>query len=99
MGRGDRLVVAIVAMLVVDTACAVLLALIVAVSSIMQPEPAHASEFRRKPCDRPVLETVQQVWEARTTGVSRFHFDGVYYVVENLPKGYVDYSSWYVRMP
>ena len=60
---------------------------------------ADAVEFSPRPKDRPVLETPQQVWEARTTGVCTFKFDGTLYVVENLPKHYVDYSSWYVRMP
>lgn len=55
--------------------------------------------FMLHPKDRPLLETPQQVLEARTTGVSTFYFDGTYYIVENLPKHYVDYSSWYVRMP
>ncbi len=49
--------------------------------------------------DRPVLETVQQVYQAQTTDTCAFYFDGVYYVIHRLPKGYVDYSSWYVRMP
>lgn len=56
-------------------------------------------EFIQSPKDRPVLESVHQVWQARTTGVSEFDFDGVHYVITNLPKHYVDYSSWYVRMP
>ncbi len=75
--------------------------LVVAVICSMFPPPCRVStvEFWHKPKDRPVLETVHQVWEARTTGVCRFHFDGVYYVVENMPKEYIDYSSWYVRMP
>ena len=62
-------------------------------------EAADDFEFFPRPKDRPVLETVQQVWEARTTGVSTFRIGSEYYIVENLPKEYVDYSSWYVRMP
>lgn len=75
--------------------------LVVAVICSMFPPPcrAHADVFLHNPKDRPVLETVHQVWEARHTGVCRFRFDGVYYVVENMPKEYIDYSSWYVRMP
>lgn len=49
--------------------------------------------------DRPVLETVPKVMQARMTGISEFDFDGVHYIVENLPKEYVDYSAWYVRLP
>lgn len=90
-------------------ACAVLLALYCvlfavagfafAVSSIVSPPKAQAMEFLLNPRDRPVLESVPQVWQARTTGISEFDFDGVHYIVVNLPKHYVDYSSWYVRMP
>lgn len=49
--------------------------------------------------DRPLLETVEQVYEARTTKYSHFRIGNEYYVVENLPKEYIDYSSWRVRMP
>ena len=63
------------------------------------PEEPSVVEFIQKPHDRPLLGTVQQVWEARTTGISRFHFDGVYYIIDDLPKEYIDYSSWSVRMP
>lgn len=49
--------------------------------------------------DRPVLESVDAVRQARMTGVSEFDFNGEHYIVRDLPKGYVDYSSWYVRMP
>ena len=60
---------------------------------------ADEFEFFPSPKDRPILESVQQVWEARTTGVCRFRIGGELYIVENMPKEYVDYSSWYVRMP
>jgi len=56
-------------------------------------------QFAQRPTDRPVIESMPRVWEARATGVARFHFDGVYYVVTDLPKEYVDYSAWYVRLP
>ena len=49
--------------------------------------------------DRPVLETVSQVRQARMTGISEFDFDGEHYVIDGLPKEYVDYSSEYCRMP
>ena len=85
-------------------ACYLLLAAVALVVLVMFVasgcrETSGAVEFAHKPKDRPVLESVQQVWEARTTGVSEFYFDGTHYVVENMPKNYVDYSSWYVRMP
>lgn len=60
--------------------------------------PAHeAIEFRVY--DRPLLETVQAVYKARRTGVAEFNFNGVHYVVTNIPKEYVEYSSWWNRMP
>ena len=80
--------------------CAVL-----AVSAVLPAmSPRHAErasppDFLPEPKDRPVLETVQQVWRARTTGVCDFEFDGVHYVVSGLPKEYIDYSAWCVRMP
>lgn len=49
--------------------------------------------------DRPVLETVPKVMNARMTGISEFDFDGEHYIIESLPKEYVDYSSQYCRMP
>ena len=49
--------------------------------------------------DRPVLESVEAVYKARTTGVCDFYVGNDHYVVRNLPKEYVDYSSWWVRMP
>ena len=77
-----------------------LVALIVVVAiTMLDPACAKTPEFIMKPKDRPVLETPQQVWQARTTGVSEFYFDGMHYVIVNMPKEYVDYSSWYVRMP
>lgn len=63
------------------------------------PAVGDSTRFAQSPKDRPVLETVRQVWQARTTGVAEFDFDGDHYIVYNLPKEYVDYSSWYVRMP
>ena len=96
LGGRDWLVVAMLALMALCTCGAVAVAV---VSMFTEPVRAEAVTFQPGPKDRPVLETVQQVWEARTTGVSRFHFDGVYYIVEDLPNGYVDYSSWYVRMP
>lgn len=96
LGWRDWLVVLLLVLLLFDC-CGALL--VVGCTVFAAPEQAHAVEFRPRPKDRPVLESVQQVWEARTTGVSRFHCGGVYYVVEDLPKHYIDYSSWYVRMP
>ena len=99
MGRGDRLAVACVVLIALDTLLFALLALLVIVSTIIHPETADACEFDHAPKDRPVLETVHQVWEAQTTGISEFEFDGVHYIVKDLPKEYVKYSSWYCRMP
>ena len=86
-------------MAIIASYIAILLVAAVVCSMFPTPCRAHAVAFLHEPKDRPILETVHQVWDARATGISRFHFDGVYYVVENLPKHYVDYSSWYVRMP
>ena len=73
--------------------------IIYAVDAVAFPGRAQGVEFAMKPKDRPVLETVRQVWQARTTGVAEFDFDGSHYVISGFPKEYVDYSSWYVRMP
>ena len=69
--------------------------MIIKASSATGPEPIVLTRVH----DRPVLESVQQVYEARTTGICSFYFDGYYYVIQNMPKEYIDYSSWYVRMP
>lgn len=91
----DRLVLALLTLISFG-----LIALLVAVAfAMIVPDSAMSPEFVMTPKDRPVLETPQQVWQARTTGVSEFYFDGMHYVIVNLPKEYVDYSSWYVRMP
>ena len=49
--------------------------------------------------DRPLLESVQQVYDYRKTGYATFHIGSDYYVVENLPEEYVEYSEWRIRMP
>ena len=54
--------------------------------------------FAQSPNDRPVLETVDQVWQARATDVSTFWFDGIHYTVTGLPEEYVDYSAWRCRL-
>ena len=70
-----------------------------AIEAAAFPDAAHAAAFSPAPKDRPVLETVQQVREARITGTATFKFDGVRYVISGIPKEYVDYSAWCVRMP
>ncbi|MBQ9000280.1 MAG: hypothetical protein IJ087_00305 [Eggerthellaceae bacterium] len=72
---------------------------IYAIETVAFPDKAQAVEFSPAPKDRPVLETVGQVWQARATGVSKFDFDGVHYIISGFPKEYVDYSAWCVRMP
>lgn len=75
---------------------------VVLIALMLWPRQAperHEQRFLLKPVDRPVIESMPRVWEARATGISRFYFDGEYYVVDNLPKEYVDYSAWYVRLP
>lgn len=115
MGRGDRLVMSILAVMFLDFICGTVLFALIFSTLLFEPERAEAVqdkgfitlktteykalEFETSVKDRPMLESVQQVWQARTTGISEFNFDGVHYVIENLPKEYVDYSSWYVRMP
>ena len=83
-------------LMIVELACLVVFA---ALAIMASPGEAEAIEFVARPKDRPVLETVQQVMKARTTGISEFDFNGVHYVNANMPKEYVDYSSWYCRMP
>jgi len=96
---GDRFAVACVVVLAIDTLLFAVMGFLFVVCSVAHPEQAQALAFAHSAKDRPVLETVHQVWDARVTGVSEFDFDGVHYIVENLPKGYVDYSAWYVRLP
>ncbi|MBQ9000399.1 MAG: hypothetical protein IJ087_00915 [Eggerthellaceae bacterium] len=69
-----------------------------AIESVAFPDRAWAIEFFPAPKDRPILETVQQVRKARATGIAEFDFDGVHYIISGLPKEYVDYSAWYVRV-
>ena len=99
IGRGDRLVVALTVLLLIDAALALVCVIGVITYEVIEPESAHAVEFLHKPKDRPIMESMPRVWEARHTGVCRFHFDGVYYEVDDLPKEYVDYAAWYVRLP
>ena len=99
MRRRDRFDDYLLFLLAYFLYAALLLPVVVMASASGGTHTAEAVEFTPGPKDRPVLETVQQVWEARMTGTCTFTFDGVRYVVENLPKEYVDYSSWYVRMP
>lgn len=62
-------------------------------------QPYEPVEFLHKPKDRPIMESMPRVWEARHTGVCVFYFDGVRYEVTDMPKEYVDYAAWYVRLP
>lgn len=66
---------------------------------VSRPSATQDKEEVLRVNDRPLLETVEQVYEARTTKYSHFRIGNEYYVVENLPKEYIDYSSWRVRMP
>lgn len=75
--------------------CAVALAVAVAGPAT----PAEADDCFASVHDRPVLEDPDEVISARRTGWCAFRFDGVYYIVENLPEEYVDYSAWCVRLP
>jgi len=96
LGGRDWLVIALLVMLTLN-ACGIVFITIDAAISYAGTTPE--AEFVLNVKDRPVLETVHQVWQARATGISEFDFDGVHYVIEDLPKEYVDYSSWWVRMP
>lgn len=96
MQRGEWWILAMLSIMFLDAVCLVAL---LAVTVAFPSDQAQAVEFVSKPKDRPLLESPQKVWQARTTGVSEFDFDGMHYVIVNLPKEYVDYSSWYVRMP
>ena len=49
--------------------------------------------------DTPLLNSRLQIEQARQTGIFAFKFDGEYYVIEGLPKGYIDYSARCARMP
>lgn len=80
-------------------AMAAMTALTVALPAMVAADEQAGEAFLQEPKDRPVLETVQQVWEAETTGTASFYFGGEHYVIENLPKEYVKYSAWYCRMP
>ena len=92
MRRGDFAVVV----------CSMLFTLVIAIVAFLSVgdyEAESAPKFAHKPKDRPVIESMPKVWEARATGVCDFYFDGEHYVVEDLPKEYVDYAAWYVRLP
>ena len=49
--------------------------------------------------DRPLLTTVDAVNKARSTGVCEFNIGKEHYIVWDMPKNYVDYSAWWVRLP
>ena len=49
--------------------------------------------------DRPLLETWEQVRDARLHGFAEFRIGRELFVVYDLPKEYVDYSAKCVRMP
>lgn len=49
--------------------------------------------------DRPLLETVGQVTDARLHKPCSFRIGNELFVAEDIPKGYVDYSAKCVRMP
>lgn len=91
----DWLLVAACALMVLEAA---LLAVFVVLFAV-ETSAGVPDEFAARPKDRLVLETPKQVLQARTTGIGEFDFDGVHYVISEIPKEYVDYSSWYVRMP
>lgn len=61
--------------------------------------PPHARESFLSVDDRPMLETPQQVQEARLTGRCAVRFGDELCIIENLPAEYVEWSSWRVRMP
>ena len=64
---------------------AVMLALNVYYFASMPSAPQGGSqEFLQEPCDRPVLTTRRQVWDA-THG-------------SEYPREYVAYAAWYVRL-
>lgn len=95
--RGDRFAVACVVVLALYCVLFAVLGVVSVAAEVARPMQALA--FDRPARDRPVLESVQAVWNSRMTGVSVFDFDGVHYVIDNLPKEYIDYSAWYVRLP
>lgn len=77
----------------------IMFGMLLALVTAQWPVTVEHEEFCRPAHDRPLLETVSQVREARLDGFSIFHYDGVYYVIYNLPREYVDYSAWCARMP
>ena len=60
---------------------------------------AKAESFIAAPKDRPVLEHPRLVYQAQTERFVAFRDGGVWYVVENMPKDYISYSSFWNRMP
>ena len=87
------------ALAAIDAALLISCALYAAVHQPAIAEQSHPVQFMYKPVDRPVIESMPLVWESRATGISKFYFDGVYYELDDLPKEYVDYAAWYVRLP
>ena len=95
--RGGGWIVALVLIRLGDFV--VLIALLLSIILLPPYQTEAVQQFAQRPHDRPVIESMPRVWEARATGVCDFYFDGVHCVVEDLPKEYVDYSAWYVRLP
>lgn len=88
------------AILVASVVGVTLLLILISLAALPVPD-GHESYYERRSLrvhDRPVMERLDQVWDARMTGVCEFSFDGEHYRVRDMPKGYVDYSSWCVRM-
>ncbi len=65
-------------------AVAAALALNVYYFATMPSAPQAAQGFSQESCDRPVLVTRQQVWDATVSG--------------EYPREYVEYAAWYVRL-
>jgi len=101
----QRLILAIKIGVTIDLLLLITFAVIVCAASThpKKPQPIRNTYYpftvEASVRDRPLLETVEQVTQARRTGVSEFDFDGEHYVVVGLPKHYIDYASWCVRMP
>lgn len=64
---------------------------------LLHQHPIDEHDGFRRVDDAPLL-TARQAWEARATGYATFWIGSEYYVAEEVPKNYVDFSAWRTRM-
>lgn len=73
--------------------CVMLSALLLGLILFPWVQPARGTVFESAPCDKPLLESAQQVQEANLRGRCAFRIGSELFVVEGLPRNYIDYSA------